>query len=246
MRVIDPSELVAALPDIDREDVQFVQLLSADIDPDKLEALAQWGRDVPLDIIITDPVREFPRLYNFSNLLDTHPIRISIAVKPGFIKAVKLAAALNFAIKLVVSQPDDDLINEMIEVLDIYLHRSSISQPIEYFHSMFLSSYQDEPASLWMIQEDDPDHFRFVSDEGEETASLRFAGNDPTIAIPSKGSFECTTCEFETKCGGYFKWPDPNYNCKCVKTLFATIDDAAEELKQNVASMIAVQGGSQP
>jgi len=246
VRALDPNKVIAALPDSDREGLQFVQLLSAEIDPDKLDTLTRWGQDVPLDILVTDPVLEFPHLYNFSKLLDSHPVRISISVKPGFIKAVKLAAALNFAIKLVVSQPDAALIKEISEVLDMYLHRSSISQPIEYFHSIFLSSYREEPASLWMIQEDDPDHFRFVSDGGEEKLTPRFAGHDPASIIPSNGSSECATCEFKTKCGGYFKWPDPHYSCDGVKSLFATIDEAAEELTENVASMSAVQGGSQP
>lgn len=240
VRSLDPSEIVLALPDGHRENLQFVQLLSTEIGPEKLDVFPDWGRDVPLDIVVTDPVKEFPRLYNFSKLLDTHPIRISISVKPGFIKAVKLAVALNFAVKLVVDQPDDGLVHEMSEVLDMYLHRPSISQPIEYFHSMFLSSYRKEPASLWMIQEDDPDHFRFVSDQGVESLSLRFANNDPALATPSNGSPECGNCKFKTKCGGYFKWPDPNYNCSGVKTVFTTIEAAAEELRENIASMTAV------
>ena len=138
------------------------------------------------------------------------------------------------------------LIEEMSQVLDMYLHRSGISQPIEYFHSLFLSSYRQEPTSLWMIQEDDPDHFRFISDEGEETVSPRFAGSDPASRTPSNGSSDCSACEFETRCGGYFKWPDADYNCRGVKILFATIEAAAEELRGDVASMIAVQGGPQP
>ena len=244
VRILEPSEIVAALPDGDRENLKFIQLLSTDIGAEKLDAFADRGPEVPIDILVSDPVREYPRLYNFSKLLDTHPIRVSISVRSGFGKAVKLAAALNFAVKLVVDQPDDGLVEEMSEVLDMYLHRSSISQPIEYFHSMFLSSYREESASLWMIQEDDPDHFRFVSDEGDETFSLRFAGMDPASENPSNGSPECGSCEFKAKCGGYFKWPNPDYNCSGVKSLFATIDAAAKELRENVASMTAAHGGS--
>jgi hypothetical protein len=246
VRALELNNIAEVLPDSDRENLQFIQLPSAGIEPANLDGFADWGEDVPLDILINDPVQEFPLLYHFSKLLDKHPIRVSIAVKPGFIKAVKLAAALNFAVKLVVGQPDDVLIEEMSQVLDMYLHRSGISQPIEYFHSLFLSSYRQEPTSLWMIQEDDPDHFRFISDEGEETVSPRFAGSDPASRTPSNGSSDCSACEFETRCGGYFKWPDADYNCRGVKILFATIEAAAEELRGDVASMIAVQGGPQP
>lgn len=246
VRGLDPDEIVAALPEGGREGLQYVQLLSPNIELEKLDAFAYWGEEVPLDILVKAPVREFPLLYNFSKLLDKHPIRVSIAVVPGFIKAVKLAAALNFAVKLVVSQPYDALVLEMSEVLDMYLHRSSISQPIDYFHSIFLSSYRQEPTSLWMIQEDDPANYRFVSDEGEESVSSRFDGRDPVSSTPSNGSSECATCSFVTNCGGYFKWPNPDYNCSGVKTIFATIDAAAIELRADVASMSAFHGGSQP
>lgn len=241
----DPDAIVAALPDSDRGGLQFIQLLSPKIEPQKLDAFSDWGEEVPLDILVNDPVQEFPLLYNFSKLLDEHPIRVSIAVKPGFIKAVKLAVALNFAVKLVVSQPDDALVQEMSEVLDMYLHRSNVSQPINYFHSIFLSSYRQEPTSLWMIQEDDPANYRFVSDEGEETASPRFGRRDPASSTPSNGNRECETCPFVSNCSGYFKWPDPDYNCSGVKTLFATIDAAAIELRFDLASMGAAHGGAQ-
>jgi hypothetical protein len=240
VRSLDPGEIVQMLSGEDLDNVQYVQLLSAGIDPEALAPLANWGRDVPMEIVISDPASEFPLLYNFSKLLDKHPIRVSITVRPGFLKAVKLALALQFTVKLDVGQPDTSLIEEMKEALDLYLHGANVSQPVECFHSIFLSFYRQEPASVWFIQEEDPEHFRFISDDGIETVSQRFAGVDPTAerdAATAREALECDTCQFMAVCGGYFKWPDRNYSCEGVKAVFGTINAAAAELKQTVDSM---------
>jgi len=248
-----PSELVQHLSQADLTNVLYVQLLSLNVEVD---ALTHWGGSVPVDIVMRDPAREFPLLYKFSMLHDKHPVRVSIAVRPGFVKAVKLALALNFAVKLEVGQPDAELVQELAEVLDLYLHRSSVKQPVEYFHSIFLSFYHQEPSSLWFIQEDDPAKFRYITDEGEEMVSQRLAGNylkdkagaivgEQAVAHTSEKS-ECDTCEFFACCGGYFKWPDKEFSCEGVKTLFGTLNGAAEELRTDLKSFRVSQGGVQP
>lgn len=256
VRSPDPALIVEHLSKEDIDNVQYVQLLAVEVEPETLAPLANWGRAVPLDIVIRNPALEFPLLYNFSKLLDKHPIRASIAVKPGFVKAVRLALALKFAVKLEVEQPEPALIEEMTEVLDLYLHRPNVSQPVEYFHSIFLSFYRQEPASLWFVQEEDPEYFRFITDEGVETVSPRFAGVDPKSitgnraaagleARPREG-IECDTCEFLDRCGGYFKWPDRDFSCEGVKTIFATLSAAAVELREDLATFAASQKGAQP
>ena len=82
-----------------------------------------WACALPVDVLMQNPAGEYPLLYNFSKLLDKHPIRISIPVKNEFVKAVRLALSLSFSVKLEVGQPDASLIAEMAEVLDLYLHR---------------------------------------------------------------------------------------------------------------------------
>jgi hypothetical protein len=205
--------------------------------------------------VIRNPALEFPLLYNFSKLLDKHPIRASITVKPEFAQAVKLALALNFAVKLDVEQPDPALIEEMIDVLNLYLHRPNVSQPVDYFHSVFLSFYRQEPASLWIIQEEDPDYFRFITDDGVETVSPRFAGVDLKSSTGNsadegtdsghRDEIECDTCEYLDRCGGYFKWPDRNFSCEGVKTIFGTLNAAAVELREDLATFAASQKGAQ-
>ena len=218
LRTDDPREIVRQLTGQDIELVQYVQLLSVHATNEAVGNLSDWDKNIPLDIVLGDPAAEFPLLYNFSKLLDKFPIRVSIQVAPGFGKAVKLALALNFAVKLVVGQPDEALIDEMNEVLDLYLHGPNVSRPVEFFHSLFLSAYREEPANVWMIQEDDAEHFRFVSDDGVESESPRFGGADPNRirhdpptngnGAESKSILECDTCEYHPACAGYFKWPD--------------------------------------
>jgi hypothetical protein len=238
VRSHDPAEFAQRLPEAYLENILYVQLLSLDVE---VEALTHWGESMPVDLLMRNPAEEFPLLYNFSKLQDKHPIRVSIRVSPGFGKAVWLALALNFAVKLEVGQPPPALIEEMAEVLDRYLHRPGVSQPVEYFHSVFLSFYHQEPTSLWFIQEEDPQQVRFITDEGQETVSRRFngvelSGHNGAFAGAHAGAHagaqsECDGCEFLDRCGGYFKWPDREFSCAGVKTLFGTLKGAAEELR---------------
>jgi hypothetical protein len=255
VRSRDAAELVRHLSqETSLENVLYVQLLSLN---GEAGALSRWAETLPVDLVMRDPAQEFPLLYNFSKLHDKHPVRVSITVRPGFVKAVKLALALNFAVKLEVGQPSEALLEEMAEVLDLYLHRTSVAQPVEYFHSTFLSLYHQEASSLWFIQEEDPEHFRFITDEGEETVSDRFAGiylKDQTGAIireqtvvPPMEESECDACEFFACCGGYFKWPDREFSCEGVKTLFGTLHSAAAELRNDLnAFQLSQAGGVQP
>jgi hypothetical protein len=246
------SELVARMPEEHLKDLVCVQLLSLDGDIDEL---VHWGESAPIDIVMKDPA-EFPTLYRYSDLLENHPVRVSIPVTPGCYKAVKLAVSLNFAVKLVIAQqPDKALIDEMAEALDLYLHRPNVSQPVEYFHSVFLSFYHGAASSLWSILEEDPTEIRYITDEGKETISPRLNGfafgadsgavvtDYQQALLAEKG--ECESCEFWENCGGYFKWPDKQYRCDGVKSLFRTLQQAAGELQRELKSFDESQGGTQ-
>ena len=200
-----------------------------------------------------NPAAEYPLLYHFSKLLDKHPVRISIPVKKGFVKAVRLALALGFSVKLEVGQPDASLIAELAEVLDLYLRRSEVSQPVEYFHSTFLSFFNHQQSpNLWFVQEEDPEQFRFITNEGVETVSPRFGeidwkelelilGAQQTASTLNKT--ECDGCEFLETCGGYFKWPNKEFDCEGVKILFSRLNLAAEELRNDLVSFQELPGG---
>ncbi|MGE0126598.1 MAG: hypothetical protein AB7U82_00725 [Blastocatellales bacterium] len=243
VRARDSSELVRALPDRELGDLLYVQLLSLSADVD---ALANWGFAVPVDVALRDPATEFPKLYRHAKLLDKHPVRVSMPVAPGFSNAVKVATALNFAVRLEPAQPAleaPEVMNEMFEVLSFSIHHQSVRQPVEYFHSVLLSFFEQQAITLWAIQEEDPTLVRYVTDDGAETISPRFAN----LADGEIASFvtefqrelltektECRECEFWGICGGYFKWPRREFDCGGVKAIFQTLREAAGELREDI------------
>jgi sulfatase maturation enzyme AslB (radical SAM superfamily) len=250
VRSHDPAELAECISHLNPDDVLYGQLLSLDVD---VTPLTNWRQSVPLDLVMQRPTDEFPILYRFAHLLDKHQIRVSIPVTTEFSDAVRLALALHFSVKLEVAQPDKQLIEELSEILDLYLHRSTISQPVEYFHSIFLSFFHQEPSSLWFIQEEDPEQIRFVSENGEVSLSKRLSGLTfqnqnglrPDEQKPGSERSECDDCEFFDRCGGYFKWPNKDYSCEGVKTLFGTMRAAAAELGADLNRMPVALGAQQ-
>ena len=252
VRSDDPAELAGAISRLDPENVLYGQLLSLGVE---VGPLTNWEQSVPLDLVMTEPADEFPLLYRFTHLLDKHQIRVSIPVSAGFANAVRLALALHFSVKLAVGQPDPELIAELNKVLELYLHRSTVSQPVEYFHSTFLSFFHQEPASLWFIQEEDPEQIRFVSADGKENVSRRLSGsllqrrNGTALAVnvleQVAEKSECDDCEFFDRCGGYFKWPNKDFDCAGVKGLFGTLQAAAAELRTDLSRIPATQGATQ-
>lgn len=262
VRSHDPAELAACVLALQPAQVLYGQLLSLDID---VAPLADWRESVPLDLVMTEPADEFPLLYRFSNLSATHQIRVTVPVSPGFANAVRLALALHFSVKLEVGQPGPELIEELSKVLELYLHRASVFQPVEYFHSTFLSFFHEKPASLWFIQEEDPEQIRFVSDDGKESVTERLSGRVGSPGVRKGVGFqqqhgngrrqiapeqvveesECDSCEFFDRCGGYFKWPNKDFDCTGVKGLFSTLRAAAADLRTDLSRIPAAQGAIQ-
>jgi len=244
VRSHEPAELAAIVAEKKPENLYCLQLLSLDAD---IGPLLLGGASVLMDLIMGSPYSNYPQLYDLAPLNTKHPVRVTIPVVPGFTKAVKVASSLNFAVKLEVMQPDSELVQEMAEVLAYYLHQSTVSQPIEFFHSILRAFIEEESLNLWTIQEEDPALFCYITDQGEETISPRFAaadvGQNPssfletfiTKLMVEKG--ECTACEFLTTCYGYFKWPFKDYACDGVKALLKTVKHAAYELRQDIAAL---------
>jgi hypothetical protein len=144
-----------------------------------------------------------------------------------------------------MGQPEPEAIEEMLGVLDFYLHHSSVAQPIEYFHTSLGSFYDRAPVTLWDVQEEDPAYVRQVTDEGRETIARRLVSESVTGEIDYFASdlwaslltqrSECCSCEFFGNCGGYFKFPDMDYDCDGVKTVFRALKDAADELRRDLS-----------
>ena len=252
VRTYEPAKLVEKLTARDLGNVEYVQLLNLSAETD---VLANWGIGVPIDLVISDPEVEPARLYKHAKLLDKHPIRVTIPVRSGFASAAQIAAALNFHIKLSVFQPDAKDLVEMFEVMVMFLHKPTFTQPVEFYQSSLYSFYHNTPQTLWSIQEENPAENRYVTDDGLEVISPRyldaqaFPGRSlETFVDDFKLSLlverrECETCEFLTHCQGYFKWSNREYVCAGgIKTLFGTLKSAALELEGDLA-VFAGSGG---
>ena len=195
-------------------------------------------------------------MYQYAPLLARHPIRVTVPVVQGFSKVVKLAASLNFAVKLEGSQPDPAIVEELSRVVHFYLHQGTVSEPIEYFHSLFLAFYRGDAVTLWAVQEEDPSGNRYITDEGIETVSRRFPAARPHQDVSSfvrtfresvlAEQGECCRCDFLEYCSGYFKWPRNDYGCDGVKRLFQTLRLAARQLRDDIGACDSSSGGEAP
>ncbi|NJM12352.1 MAG: hypothetical protein HC889_11130 [Synechococcaceae cyanobacterium SM1_2_3] len=199
---------------------------------------------------MTDPATEFPLLYQHVNLLDNHPVWVAIPVRAGFGKAVKVAIALHFAVRLEIGQPEPALIEELSEMALFYLRQPTVAQPVEFFHSTLLGFYHNDPAPLWVVLDDDPLAQRYVGDDGTQDLPGRLAGVEIAVDLAEEieklltASEECQSCEFLSSCGGYFKWPQRDYECAGVKRLFGELRDAAAELRSDLAQTAIGHPGS--
>lgn len=238
-----PEDLVAELLPGDLGNLAYVKLCGL---PSGTDVLMHWAEGLPIELVLDDPEQDFPNLYRYAKLLDNHPVRVAIPVEPGFEKAVKLSSSLQFAVRLEIGQPDALLIESLARLLDDYLHKTTVTQPIECFHSLLLGFCRDEPVDLWAIQEEDPALVRYVDEQGTERLPGRLSalawGPAPEQFVDDWGSrlltegAECTDCPFFSSCRGYFKWPLRDYDCVGIKTLFATLRQAADELKADIAA----------
>jgi hypothetical protein len=171
VRAFDPLQLIDALVDEYVTNLQYVQILSLSSDT---SVLAGWNVGMPLDLVMYEPEIEFGKLYQHAGLLDKHPVRVTIPVRPGFANAVKVAASLHFAVKINVGQPDRDGLGQMFSTLSMFLHKPSFAEPIEFYQSMLQSLFRDQPMSLWEVQEEDASIYRYITAQGREIISPRF------------------------------------------------------------------------
>jgi len=240
----DPHALVARIGAVDLDNLAYVQLRSL---PSGSDALVHWAEGLGIELVLDSPADDFARLYDYAKLLDNHPVRVLLPVEAGFEKAAKLASSLQFAVKLQIGQPAAPLIESLARLLADYLHRPTVGQPVEYFHSALLGLCHRQPISLWAIQEEDPALVRNVDAGGEERMPGKLAGADVgarpeqfveqwASRLRTEGA-ECAECPFFAPCRGYFKWPRRDYDCAGVKTLFRTLQQAAEALRADLAAI---------
>lgn len=241
IRSPDPAQLAECVAKVGSQGLTNVQLLGLSGDPQALPAMEE---PVPVDLTMVDVPREFPLLYHYTELLANHPVRVTIPASPGVNRAARLAASLGFEVKLEVTQPEPDLVRELSDLLEYYLHNPTVTGPIEFYHSLLFAFLDNNPATLWGIQEEDPAFNRYITDDGRNVLSGRL----PSVELPEgdssfledlkeellHASAECSTCDFFLNCAGYFKAPDPHYECVEVRKLLQALKDASVELMNDV------------
>src|SRR5687767_8352737 len=202
VRATDPVAVVRTLTP--QHVGQLVALQLLDITAD-LEALEGWNPGLPVEVVLADPEAEIMKLYRLCRLQRSRPVRLVVPIVPGFSKAVRVASFLHLPVKLEGSQPDPELIEELCETLDFFLHNKAVLQPIEYFSGLLTTVIHKQPVTLWEIQEEYPATVRYVDDYGLETVARR-----PFIRINENlDSFEfelmkrllndaseCSSCKF--------------------------------------------------
>jgi hypothetical protein len=217
------------------------------------EAWAEAAHDdspIALDVILSDPASGFSDLYRLVDASAVRGIRVTITAAPGLAKAVRLAAALRLPVRVLPGQPAAEVLEELHEALEFYLHEPMVETPVEFFHSMLASMCGGDVSSLWMILEEDPEAFQHFDTDGHARLP-RTAGSGlvPMAAFVEtylnslvvQGA-ECATCPWQQQCRGYFKWPDPTYSCQGVKQLFSRIQAAGEEIQRDMAAVAADAG----
>ena len=207
--------------------------------------------EVPLDVVLVEPAREFSDLYRLVDVRAGRDVRVSIPAKPGFLKAVRLAASLGLPVRLLPGQPAGEVLDELQEALAFYLRDSMVEAPIEFFHSALAWLNGASTGSLWRVLEKDPAVYQ--RDTLDVTRSQPSnLGIDPSEDFGAvflgrliTSGAECASCPWCHFCAGYFKWPDPDYSCTGVKLLFSALRAAVDEIEDDLSAFETQSAGSQ-
>lgn len=202
-------------------------------DRDVWALAAQGTGQLPLDVVISDPATEFSALYRLVDVRSVRPVRITLPARPGFLKALRLAASLQLPVRLLPGQPDAATVDQLIEAAQFYLHDPMVEAPVEFFHSVLAAFREMGEGTLWTFLEQDPAVFSHGDAMGTALHAPDFV--ETHFAGLLNAGAECATCRWQSLCVGYFKWPDAAYACAGVKRLFAVLESAADEIARDLA-----------
>ena len=200
-------------------------------------ALAAQGADpVPLDVVLSDPATEFSALYRLVDVRIVRPVRVTVPALPGLLKAVRLAASLQLSVRVLPGQPGPEVLSELNETMQFYLHDPMVEAPVEFFHSLLAAFRGLDNGTLWTFLEQDPALFQRLEHAGFPPA-LPPDFVETHLAQLLESNAECAHCRWRPVCAGYFKFPDPHYPCDGVKSMFGTLESAADEISRDLESM---------
>ncbi len=181
-----------------------------------------------VDVLLTEPRAQAAKLYKLAGDRDPQLPRLSIPTEPGFADAVLIAMGLHFPIRIVPIQPAEEQIIELQTVLQRYLHDGRATQPVEPFHSALSTLLHGDGHDLWQAVEYDPAEFqRKPPHPGLEHSQ---SADELRQRLGEAGA-ECGSCFLQGWCGGWFKWPEPTYDCTSIRSLFTTVEEAGTALR---------------
>ena len=208
---------------------------------------AGWPEGVPLDVVLEDPAREAAGLYALNPLARQRPVRVTIPGRPGIARAARVAMALRFPVRLLALQPSPELLAELDDILEVYLHGAQTAAPVEFLQSALAWWLHGDTPPAWIALELDPDWFPRVDGEATETRAWPPPPAEPgfvraRLASLVEAGAECATCRFREWCQGFFKWPDPAYRCDGgMIPLLARIEDSAAQLSRDLDEARALE-----
>jgi hypothetical protein len=204
-------------------------------DPEVWALAAQGTGETSVDVVLADPASEFSALYRLVDVRIVRPVGVTVPARPGFLKAVRLAASLQLPVRLLPGQPDEQTLRELGEAMQFYLHDAMVEMPIEFFHSLFAVFRGVADGNLWTFLGDDPAEFAVHDFAGLPVRAPDFV--ETHLGRLLRDQAECANCRWRPVCAGYFKDPDPKYSCAGVMDLFQRLEDAANELGCDLASL---------
>jgi len=214
--------------------VEWLQLEGLLGDQEVWAMAAQGTSKIPFDIILVDPAAEFSSLYRLVDVRIVRGVRVTMPALPGFMKALRLATSLQLPVRLLPGQPSAEALAELTRAAQFYLHDPMVETPVEFFHSLLAAFRGMGDGTLWQFLEEDPAIFSRRDAAGRALYEPDFV--ETHLAHLLRDGAECATCRWQPVCAGYFKRPDPAYDCAGVKQLFTTLEAAAEEIGGDLAS----------
>jgi hypothetical protein len=205
-------------------------------DPEVWALAAQGQGQTPIDVVLSDPASEFSSLYRLVDVRLVRPVGVTIPARPGFLKALRLAASLQLPVRLLPGQPDASALAELSEALHFYLRDARVEAPVEFFHSLLATFRGLGEGTLWAYLEQDPalvSRGQLAESGGELPHSV-----EAHLAGLLQSGGECASCRWQGVCAGYFKWPDPDYSCAGIQQLLAHLEAAADEITRDLAGQL--------